>query len=499
MSGPALDVALSLDASDGLGRQRRTSQNFHSHGHCLQFYENESVLLDAVMSTFAPALASGGAAIAIATKAHHEALARHPAIWDRSLAIAARQGRYIALDAEETLAACLVDGWPHAERFKTLIGTALAKAAFATGKKKPRIAAFGEMVALLCADGNPDAAIRMERLWNDLIASHSFSLLCGYPMSGFEKESQVRRFQLICAEHARVIPTESYTALPSAESRRRTISLLQQKAARLDALTIENENLTRKLNWAQAALLEAEKLAAAGRLASSVAHEINNPLEAVANFIYLARTNEEIPEQVRKQLEIADREIWRVAQIAQQTLGFYRNSSEAAWLDVNEVLEGVLTIYERKMRVKQLNVYRRLGVGLQVRARHGELKQVLSNLIVNAIDALASSGGIWVRTANARDWKNGGASGVRIVIADNGCGIDAETGSHIFEPFFTTKPEMGTGIGLWVTKSLIEKQGGYIRFRSRTREKPGTIMSVFLPEDEKRALAGTSLAASRHT
>jgi signal transduction histidine kinase len=433
------------------------------------------------MSTFAPVLAAGGAAIAIATKAHHEALAQRPAIWDCPLSAAARQGRYIALDAEETRAACMVDGWPHEERFKTLIGTAIARAAFATGKKKPRIAAFGEMVALLCADGNPDAAIRMEQLWNELIASHSFTLLCGYPMARFENESQDRRFQLICAEHAHVIPAESYTALHSAESRRRTISLLQQKAARLDALTIENEGLTRKLNSAKSALLEAEKLAAAGRLASSVAHEINNPLEAVANFIYLARTNEEIPEQVRKQLEIADREIWRVAQIAQQTLGFYRNSSESAWVDVNEVLEGVLTIYERKMRAKQLNVHRRLGRGLRVRARHVELKQVLSNLIVNAIEASAGSGGIWVRTANARDWRKGGVSGVRIVIGDNGCGIDAESGSHIFEPFFTTKPEMGTGIGLWVTKSLIEKQGGYIQFRSRKGEKPGTVMSVFLP------------------
>jgi len=489
VSGPALDVAPSLDATDGLGRQPRTSQSSHLHAHCVQFYENESVLLDAVMSTFAAVLAAGGAAIAIATKAHHEALSQRPAIWDRPLAAAARQGRYIALDAEETLAACMVDGWPHEERFKTLIGTAIARAVSATGKKKPRIAAFGDMVALLCADGNPDAAIRMEQLWNDLIASNSFTLLCGYPMAGFEKESQDRQFQLICAEHARVIPAESYTALLSAESRRRTISLLQQKAARLDALTIENENLTRKLNSAQAALLEAEKLAAAGRLASSVAHEINNPLEAVANFIYLARTNEEIPEQVRRQLEIADREIWRVAQIAQQTLGFYRNSSEAAWVDVNEVLEGVLTIYERKMRAKQLNVYRRLGRGLRVRAHHGELKQVLSNLIVNAIDASTGSGGIWVRTANARDWRNGGASGVRIVIADNGYGIDAETGSHMFEPFFTTKPEMGTGIGLWVTKSLIEKQDGYIRFRSRKGEKPGTVMSVFLPGVEVKEAA----------
>jgi len=447
----------------------------------VQFYENESVLLDAVMSTFAPALAAGGAAIAIATKAHLEALAQHSAIWDVPLAAAARQGRYIALDAEETLAACLADGQPHEERFKTLIGAAIARAAFATGKKKPRIAAFGEMVARLWADGNTDAAIRMERLWNGLLASHSFSLLCAYALAGFEKESQDRRFQLICAEHARMIPAESSTALPSAASRRRTISLLQQKAARVEALTIENENLTRRLNSAQAALLEAEKLAAAGRLASSVAHEINNPLEAVANFIYLARTNEDIPEQVRKQLEIADREIWRVAQIAQQTLGFYRNSSEAAWLDVNEVLESVLTIYERKMRARQLQVHRRLGRGLRVRARLGELKQVLSNLIVNAIEASAGSGGIWVRTANARDWKNGEASGVRIVIADNGCGIDAETGSHIFEPFFTTKPAMGTGIGLWVTKSLIEKEGGHIRFRSRKGEKPGTVMSVFLP------------------
>jgi signal transduction histidine kinase len=232
---------------------------------------------------------------------------------------------------------------------------------------------------------------------------------------------------------------------------------------------------------AQMALMQAEKLAATGRLAATIAHEINNPLEAVTNFIYLAKTTEGIPEEVCRTLEIADRELARVAQIAQQTLGFYRDNSQHKWVSLSELIGEVVTLYERKLRYKGLQTEIEVDVELKLHLKHGELKQALSNLIANAIDASSEGGKLWLRARPNRNWTNGLAQGVRITLADNGSGMSPDVQRRIFVPFFTTKQDVGTGIGLWVTKNLIEQQGGYMRFRSRQGQRPGTVMSFFLP------------------
>jgi PAS domain S-box-containing protein len=238
---------------------------------------------------------------------------------------------------------------------------------------------------------------------------------------------------------------------------------------------------TTELRNAQRLAIEAEKLAAAGRLAATIAHEINNPLEAVTNFIYLAMTAEGLPDEVRHHLEIADRELARVAQIAQQTLGFYRDHSKDRWVSVADQLRDVLIVYERKLAYKHLQTEVRVDAELKLRCKQGELRQALSNLIANAIDASRNGGQIWLRARNATHLKNGGQSGVRISVADNGAGMSPEVQKRIFVPFFTTKAEIGTGIGLWATRTLIEQQGGTMRFRSRQGEKSGTVMSIFVP------------------
>jgi len=232
---------------------------------------------------------------------------------------------------------------------------------------------------------------------------------------------------------------------------------------------------------AQMALMQAEKLAATGRLAATIAHEINNPLEAVTNFIYLAKTTEGIPEEVCRSLEIADRELARVAQIAQQTLGFYRDNSQHKWVSLSELIAEVVTLYERKLRYKGLQTEIEVDAELKLHLKHGELKQALSNLIANAIDASSEGGKLWLRARANRNWTNGLAEGVRITLADNGSGMSPDVRHRIFVPFFTTKKDVGTGIGLWVTKNLIEQQGGYMRFRSRQGQRAGTVMSFFLP------------------
>ncbi len=240
-----------------------------------------------------------------------------------------------------------------------------------------------------------------------------------------------------------------------------------------------------ELKDAQRAAIQAEKLAATGRLAATIAHEINNPLEAVTNFIYLARTCQDLPEDVSRHLEIADRELGRVAQIAQQTLGFYRDNSKQNWTRVAEVIREVMMIYERKVRNKGLETKISADPDLSIYIKQGELRQALSNLIANAIDASADGGKVWLRAHAARNWAGGMGKGVRFTIADNGTGMAPEVQRRIFVPFFTTKADVGTGIGLWVTKSLIEQQGGFMRFRSRQGEKCGTVMSFFLPRAQK--------------
>ena len=193
------------------------------------------------------------------------------------------------------------------------------------------------------------------------------------------------------------------------------------------------------------ALRRNEKLATAGRLAASIAHEINNPLEAVTNLIYLARHD---PANAPGHLEMAERELERVAHIAQQTLGFVvPESSVATALDVGSVLDEVLRLYSSKLLKKRIQVVKRFR-GAAIRAYGGELRQLFSNLIVNAVEAMNAGGHLWLRVRPVQEYVDGGRRGVRVVVADNGSGISAEHFEHLFEPFYTTKKDAGTGLGL---------------------------------------------------
>jgi len=230
----------------------------------------------------------------------------------------------------------------------------------------------------------------------------------------------------------------------------------------------------------EASLQMSERLASVGRLAATVAHEINNPLEAITNFIYLAK-QQAVSEKGKRYLAAADQEIKRVAHIAQQTLGFYRDNSQPTTLQVADVIEDVLAIYERKFKYKLLHVERQIEPGVTLFTMEGELKQILSNLVINAIDASKEGGKIWVRARSSHNFQSG-ERGVRITVADNGIGIPQENRERLFAPFFTTKKQVGTGLGLWITKDLLEKKGGHIRFRSSNRERSGTVMSIYLPQ-----------------
>ena len=209
--------------------------------HSVHFYEDDSAFLDSLTEFIGAALGTGGACIVIATRAHREGLDKRLQAFGMDLEMAAAQNRYIALDVEDTLARFMTEGWPDDDLFKAAIEPELKRAKSGPGKGAAPVVAFGEMVAMLWADGKYGAAIHLERLWNDLALSYAFSLRCAYPLKCFADESQYELFSRVCEEHSSVIPTETYTALESEDERQRMVSSLQQKAGTVQAVAEERD------------------------------------------------------------------------------------------------------------------------------------------------------------------------------------------------------------------------------------------------------------------
>lgn len=227
-------------------------------------------------------------------------------------------------------------------------------------------------------------------------------------------------------------------------------------------------------------LRKTEKLAAAGRLAASVAHEINNPLEAVTNCLYLL-SQCPLDEEAQEYLKLAQHELDRVTHITTQTLRFYRQSSRPIETNVHDLLETVLALYDMRLRSQGIKIVRQFGKIPSILARDGEVRQVLANLIGNAIDAMNGDGGrLLLRTRQTRQWSTG-RSGIAVTVADTGPGMNEETLPHIFEPFFSTKGLTGTGLGLWISKEILTKHQGFIQVHTQQQQPQGTVFRLFLP------------------
>ncbi|MCI0350600.1 MAG: PAS domain S-box protein [Acidobacteriales bacterium] len=566
--------------------------------HTVQFYSDDQFLLDALGRLIGAALGAGDAGIVIATQAHRDELARRLTLRGLDVAEALEEGRYVVLDAAETLSRFMVNGWPDAQRFKDLISAVITRAQESAHRRGACVTVFGEMVALLWAEGKTEAALRLEQLWNELAQSHAFSLVCAYPLAGFYREDHAGPLQRICAEHTEVIPAESYT-LASEDERLRHVAGWQQKAIALEDETVQRrkaeESATRlaaivesaedaiaskDLNgivtsWNQAAermfgykaeeiigkpittiippelhsdeafildkirrgeriehfetvrrtkdgrlidvsltispvkngegeiigaakiarditerkqteegLRRAEKLAATGQLAASIAHEINNPMQSLTNLLALMAYRSSLDEGTRELLSLAEAELARMSHISRQMLSFYRESDRPVPVSVTEVLDDVLELYAMRVKANRIKVERRYDCAEAIHAFPVEMRQLFANLVGNAIEAVGERGRILVHVFAGREWSNGGRRGLRIVIADNGHGIRAEFRNRIFEAFFTTKKEKGTGLGLWVVRGIVSKHEGLIRWRSSTKPgRSGTVFSVFLPAE----------------
>jgi len=226
------------------------------------------------------------------------------------------------------------------------------------------------------------------------------------------------------------------------------------------------------------ALIRQEKLAAAGRLAATIAHEINNPLAAITNLIYIVKGDPTLSDAGRKYIELAQDELTRAAEIAKQTLGFYKENTEPVRFNVADVVEEVLSVYARRLPA-HIKLEKEFRGRTEIEALKGEIRQVISNLLSNAVYALEKGG---VLKISVRPEKLHSREGALIQVSDNGNGIGPEHRKRLFEPFFTTRKEIGTGLGLWVVHQIVHKHGGTIEVDSSTEpDRHGTCFTVFLP------------------
>ena len=245
------------------------------------------------------------------------------------------------------------------------------------------------------------------------------------------------------------------------------------------------------------ALRKTEKLAATGRLAASIAHEINNPLEAITNLLFLLRNFCQLEDPALNYVVMAEHEAQRISEITQQTLRFYRQSTLPTRANMSELLDSVIGIYQGRLNALNIRVEKDYDAEMDLFCFSGELRQVFANLVGNAIDASVTDGRLLVRARRSHNWKDHGEAGVRFAVADTGAGMEPGVRERAFEAFFTTKEVTGTGLGLWVSHEIIVKHRGLVHVRSRTAQEglgSGTVFEIFIPDDPNLAAVAPKAA-----
>jgi signal transduction histidine kinase len=263
--------------------------------------------------------------------------------------------------------------------------------------------------------------------------------------------------------------------------------LIEESVKQIESLK-ENE---RTIRWQEERLRKVEKLAAAGQLAASLAHEINNPLAAVTNALFILQNYSGLPEETNTLLNTAASELARVSRIVKQSLSYYRVDKSPKEVDLAQIVEESLRIFEEKFRKAELQVSARIRPQTTILGFGDEIRQAIDNLLLNAVEATPKGGRLVVSLRSCRDGNDHNGPGVaRLTIADTGSGISREQLSRLFEPFFTTKAEKGNGLGLWVVRGIVTKHEGSIRIRSSTSDNHrGTVISILWPLPHKAAAA----------
>jgi signal transduction histidine kinase len=458
-----------------------------SHIHTVQFYADDPFLLNELSRFIGSALGAGDAGIVIATQAHRDDLAGQLKARGLDIERAAAQGRYVSLDAQETLSKLMPDGQLDEIRFVDLIGGVIQQAAISVGGERPRIAAFGEMVALLWAEGRPDAAIQLEQLWNSLARTHSFELLCAYPSSLFNQSEDATGIGDICATHTHVTPDESYTALVTEGERLRAITLLQQKARALETEIAAREKAQTALQHRERELLERnrqlrEAIASRDEFLSVAAHELKTPITSLRGFAQLLlrslQGKRDIPpERLEAALDAIERQTGKLNHLVSRLLDSAQ--IEAGKLRIEPVSIDLVTLVRTVIAQQQSANHELVFKApeyLEAIIDPIRFEQVITNLLDNAVQFSPQGGTVTVNL------EQDGEGQIRLSITDEGVGIPLhrrETVFDRFQQFHGERHLSGMGLGLYITREIIELHGGSIRVEGP--EHPGTRLVVILP------------------
>jgi PAS domain S-box-containing protein len=275
-----------------------------------------------------------------------------------------------------------------------------------------------------------------------------------------------------------------------------TASPIRGEGGQISGVVIVLRDMTEQRR-SERGLQSAEKLASIGRIATTVAHEIHNPLDALGNLLYLVEHSDSLTDPNRTYIRLAREELERVTSISEQMLAFSRETRQMVQVQLSEVIENVLTLYAARIRRAGVVVVKDFADPGVVTAFPGEMRQVFSNLVGNALDAMNARGKLTLRIEQGHDWDDNSETGVRVLICDTGTGVPFEVRAKLMEPFVTSKGEKGTGLGLWVCRGILDKYRGQLRYHtSTTPGRSGTCFLVFLPA-ARQATQRDSLAGQR--
>jgi signal transduction histidine kinase len=447
-------------------------------GHFAQFYETDDFLLHGLREFIGAGLRAGDAALVVATPEHRAGLADRLQAAGHDLDAAQATGQYLAVDAAEILTRFVVNGMPDPDRFAEIFGGMVAQAA--AGGRAVRV--FGEMVALLWAEGSYAGTVRLEELWNGLRAAHPFVLFCAYPITGLDGDAHAQPFSDVCRAHAHLIPAESYSGLPGPDERAQAIIGLQQKARLLEQeLAARAESLARE----QTARVEAEH---ANRLKddflATVSHELRTPLTTIIAWAQRLRKGDPSVATLARGLEVIERNAKAQAQLVEDILDVSQVITGKLRLDSGPV--DVITVISAAVGATQAAADAR---GIQItltldpaaRRLSGDarrLQQVLWNLLSNAIKFTPPGGQVAVRLQRA-------GVDVEISVSDTGEGIALDVLPFIFDHFrqadsTSTRRHGGLGLGLAIVRHLVELHGGTVRAESAGAGQ-GATFTVRLP------------------
>lgn len=494
---PLVEVGSLSDASGPSGPDLLSAPG--ESDHIVQFYEDEDFLCEVVARFLGTGLVAGESLVVIATEPHRQAFCRGLESKGFDVERACATGRLTLLDVQETLSRFMDGGMPDCGRFEALMGGVLAKSA--SGGNPARVRVFGEMVDVLWREGNPQAAIRLEELWNKLRGRHSFTLLCAYVMGNFYKEAHGEPFQQACGTHTHVLPAESYSENDDRETRLREISRLQQRARALETELELRQELEDALRSASAEAETASK--AKDEFLAMLGHELRNPLAPIVTALQLMKLRSD--GRTSKELEIAERQTRHLIRLVDDLLDIARITRGKVELrkqavDLRDVIAKATEIASPLLEQRRHHFEVSAPVrGMLLQADEARLAQVIANLLTNAAKYTEPGGHISLVARREGDE-------LVVEVQDDGMGIGPDLLPRLFDLFVQGRQSMerasgGLGIGLALVRSLVTMHGGTVEAHS-DGIGTGSTFSVRLPAlahvDEACAATSPSVPASPH-